>query len=90
LILAQAEAVGMLASGRQADGVAALQAAARRESALPAIFGPPIVQKPSWELLGDELLAAGDKAGAEAAYKESLRLQPGRRLSVAGLAKARQ
>jgi tetratricopeptide (TPR) repeat protein len=90
LILAQAEAVGMLASGRQADGVAALQAAARRESALPAIFGPPIVQKPSWELLGDELLAAGDKAGAEVAYKESLRLQPGRRLSVAGLAKARQ
>ena len=32
--------------------------------------------------------AAGDKAGAAAAYRESLKLQPGRRLSLAGLAKA--
>ena len=44
-----------------------------------------MLQKPTWELLGDELLAAGDKAGAAEAYKESLKLQPGRRLSLAGL-----
>jgi len=82
---AEAAAVTMLAEGRSAEGMAALRAAAEREKALPAVFGPPMLQKPTWELLGDELLAAGDKAGAAEAYKESLKLQPGRRLSLAGL-----
>lgn len=82
---AEAAAVAMLAEGRSAEGLAALRTVAEREKALPAVFGPPMLQKPSWELLGDELLAAGDKAGAVAAYKESLKLQPGRRLSLAGL-----
>ena len=88
LILAEAEAMNMLAAGKRAEGMKALEAVAQRESALPAIFGPPIMQKPSWELLGDELAASGNKAQAAAAYRESLKLQPGRRLSVAGLAKA--
>lgn len=88
LILAEAEAVDMLAAGKRAEGMKALEAVAARESALPAIFGPPIMQKPSWELLGDELLASGNKAEAAAAYRQSLKLQPGRRLSLAGLAKA--
>ena len=82
---AEATAVTMLAAGRSAEGIAALRTAAEREKALPAVFGPPMLQKPTWELLGDELLATGDKAGAAAAYKESLKLQPGRRLSLAGL-----
>ena len=68
--------------------MAALEAVAKRESALPPAFGPPIMLKPSWELLGDERLAAGDKAGAAEAYRTSLKLQPGRRLSIAGLANA--
>lgn len=82
---AEAAAVTMLAAGKSTEGLAALRAAAEREKALPALFGPPMLQKPSWELLGDELLAVGDKVGAAAAYKESLKLQPGRRLSLAGL-----
>jgi tetratricopeptide (TPR) repeat protein len=82
---AEAAAVALLASDRHSEGMTALRAAAEREKALPAVFGPPMLQKPSWELLGDELLAGGDKAGAAAAYRESLKLQPGRRLSVAGL-----
>ena len=82
---AEAAAVAMLAAGKSTEGMAALRAAAEREKSLPAVFGPPMLQKPSWELLGDELLAAGDKVGAAAAYKESLKLQPGRRLSLAGL-----
>ena len=88
LMLAQSEAVGMLAAGRQAEGIVALEAVAKRESALPPAFGPPVMFKPSWELLGDERLAAGDKAGAAEAYRTSLKLQPGRRLSLAGLANA--
>jgi hypothetical protein len=68
--------------------MAALEAVAKRERALPSTFGPPAMLKPTWELLGDERLAAGDTAGAATAYRESLKLQPGRRLSLAGLAKA--
>ena len=90
LALAQAEALSLLAAGRQMEGLAALEAAASRESALPPAFGPPALQKPSWELLGDERLIAGDKSGAAEAYQQSLKLQPGRRLSLAGLAKAMQ
>jgi tetratricopeptide (TPR) repeat protein len=85
LARAEASAVAMLAAGRSSEGMAALRAAAEREKAMPPVFGPPMLQKPTWELLGDELLAAGDKAGAAEAYKESLKLQPGRRLSLAGL-----
>ena len=88
LMLAQAEAVGLLAAGRQGEGMTALEAVAKRESAMPSAFGPPVLLKPSWELLGDERLAAGDKAKAAEAYRTSLKLQPGRSLSLAGLAKA--
>lgn len=90
LMMAQADAVALLAAGRQADGIVALEAVAKREAELPPLFGPPIMLKPTWELLGDERLAAGDKAGAASAYQTSLKLQPGRRLSLAGLAKATQ
>ena len=88
LTLAQAEALGLMINGRRADGIAALEAVAEREKALPSMYGPPALLKPSWELLGDEKLAAGDKAGAAEAYRESLKLQPGRRLSLVGLEKA--
>jgi tetratricopeptide (TPR) repeat protein len=87
LMLAQAEALTDLIN-RKENGLEALALVAKRESALPSAFGPPILLKPTWELLGDERLRAGDKQGAAAAYRESLKLQPGRRLSVAGLAKA--
>ena len=45
-----------------------------------------------WEALSriERRLAAGDKARAAEAYRTSLKLQPGRRLSLAGLAKAMQ
>jgi tetratricopeptide (TPR) repeat protein len=88
LAVDEAQAVTTLASGNRIDGLAELRAVAEREKAMPPVFGPPLLQKPSWELLGDELLAAGDKAAAAAAYRQSLELQPGRRLSLAGLEKA--
>jgi len=84
----QAKAVAALAEGGTKPDLARLRALAEREAALPAVFGPPPLQKPGWELLGDELFAAGDRAGAAAAYRQSLKLQPGRRLSLAGLKKA--
>ena len=86
--VAQGEAVAVLAQGQTDEGLQLLRKAAEAEAALPPPFGPPALQKPSYELLGDELLALGRKEEAAAAYRQALAAAPGRRLSVAGLAAA--
>ena len=83
--VAQAEAVVALAKGESENGLKLLRAAADAEAALPPPFGPPALQKPSYELLGDELLALGLKSEAADAYRRALAAAPQRRLSVAGL-----
>lgn len=83
--VAQGEAVVALASGETARGIRLLEAAADAEAALPVPFGPPVLAKPSAELLGDELLAEGRKAEAAAAYRRALATSPNRRRSVEGL-----
>jgi tetratricopeptide (TPR) repeat protein len=86
--VAQGEAVAVLARGDTAQGLKLLRNAAEAEAALPPPFGPPALQKPSYEMLGDELLALGRKAEAAGAYKQALAAAPGRRLSVLGLKSA--
>lgn len=86
--IAQGKAVLLLARGQTDAGLRALQAGAQAEAALPPAFGPPILQKPSYEMLGDELLKLGRKAEAADAYRQALAMAPGRRLSTLGLAKA--
>lgn len=83
--LAQGEALTLLASGQKEAGLKALRVAAEAEQALPVVFGPPVVQKLGWELLGDELMTNGDKTGAAEAYRHALQMAPGRRLATAGL-----
>jgi hypothetical protein len=83
--VAQGEAVVALADGRTDAGIELLRNASEAEAALPPPFGPPALQKPSYELLGDELLALGRKAEAAEAYRRALAAAPGRRLSLAGL-----
>ena len=83
--VAQGEAVVALAQGRADEGLTLLRKAAEAEAALPPPFGPPALQKPSYELLGDELLALGRKEEAAAAYRAALAAAPNRRLSVIGL-----
>jgi len=83
--VAQGEAVVALANGRREEGLRLLAAAADSEAALPLPFGPPVLAKPSAELLGDEYLAAGQKAEAAAAYRRALAAAPARRLSAVGL-----
>jgi tetratricopeptide (TPR) repeat protein len=85
IVLAQAEAIEALRSGRAEEGLATLRRAAEAERSMPAEFGPPLVEKPSFELLGDELLRLGRGAEAAAAYRSALDLAPGRRRSVQGL-----
>jgi hypothetical protein len=83
--IAQGEAIVTLASGNREAGLLQLRKAAEAEQALPVVFGPPVVEKLGWEILGDELLASGDKSGAGAAYRHALEMAPGRRLATAGL-----
>lgn len=83
--VAQAEAVAALAAGRSDEGLRLLRAAAEAEAALPPAFGPPMLPRPSHELLGNELLALGRKAEAAEAYRKALEAAPGRRLALKGL-----
>lgn len=85
-MMAQGEAVALLAAGNVDAGLAALEAAAAAEAALPVVFGPPMMPKPSYELLGDEYRALGRLEEARAAYTSSLAFAPGRRQTLAGLA----
>jgi tetratricopeptide (TPR) repeat protein len=83
-MIAQGEAIALLAAGNRAAGLDALRAAAEAESALPVVFGPPAIAKPSWELLGEELLAEGRREEAAEAFRRSLEFAPGRLLSLRG------
>jgi tetratricopeptide (TPR) repeat protein len=85
----QLEALLARAGGDTTGAIATLRQAAAIEDSLPAEFGPPTVQKPSHELLGEVLLAAGRKNEAAASFQRALALAPGRRLSTRGLAAAR-
>jgi tetratricopeptide (TPR) repeat protein len=58
------------------------------EDSLPAAYGPPDVVKPSWELLGELLLAKGRAAEAQTAFTHALAQAPKRALSLRGLVAA--
>jgi hypothetical protein len=88
IVLQQAQGLEHIASGRREAGLAALKAAAEMEKAMSPDFGPPHIEKPSFELLAEELLAAGRAAEAADAYREALKMAPGRKLSLGGLALA--
>jgi tetratricopeptide (TPR) repeat protein len=82
------ELEGLLAiqAGRVAEGLRILGAAADAEDALPFEFGPPAVVKPTHELLGEALLAAGRTDEARAAFSRAAERTPGRLLVDRGLA----
>ena len=82
-------ALALLAAGRTDEAIAALREAAAAEAAMAVEFGPPFVDKPADELLGDVLLALGRGKEAADAYDMALKRAPNRALSVAGLARAK-
>lgn len=88
--LERSEALVAIAQGDRAAGLAALEKAAAAELAMPIVFGPPAIFKPSYEILGEIHLAQGHRKAAAAAFEKSLELAPGRRLSLAGLEAATQ
>jgi len=62
--------------------------AAEAEAAMPLEFGPPYVDNPAYELLGELLLAAGRADEARAAFETALARTPGRATPLDGLARA--
>ncbi len=79
----------LIETGEGEEGLSLLREAAAIEASLPYEFGPPLIVKPASELLGEVLLAHGERAEAAAAFEKALERAPGRRLSVRGLEKAR-
>jgi len=77
-----------LAAGSREAAIQKLQAAAAAEEKMPFAFGPPAVDKPSFELLGETLLAAGRAEGARVAFEKALARTPRRTLALLGLLRA--
>lgn len=77
-----------LADGAGEEAVALLREATALEDGMPFEFGPPVVVKPSHELLGETLLALGRPAEAQRAFGRALELAPNRALALRGLALA--
>jgi tetratricopeptide (TPR) repeat protein len=74
--------------GRTEEALATLRRAAAAEEAMPFEFGPPFIDKPARELLGEMLLGRGRPADARREFEASLRRAPERTASLAGLEKA--
>ncbi len=76
------------AEGKSPDAVAELKTMATKEHALPLEFGPPNIEKPTDELLGELLLQLHRPAEARDAFQAALARTPGRKIDVDGLARA--
>src|SRR5581483_195993 len=74
-----------VASGDVGGGIAQLREAAAIEDKLPYEFGPPFIDKPTYELLGESLLAVKQPGEARAAFEKALLHTPGRTAALVGL-----
>jgi tetratricopeptide (TPR) repeat protein len=70
------------------DAIAHFGEAAEIEASLPHSYGPPVIEKPSWELLGEALLARNSDTTAAEAFATAVARAPGRVPSLNGLAAA--
>jgi tetratricopeptide (TPR) repeat protein len=87
----QLDGLLLLKRGRTKEGIALLSEAAAGERASPMEFGPPSLDKPANELLGEVLLEQGRAQEACSAFESAQVLAPGRGQSLIGLSKcARQ
>jgi len=82
------EALLSFGVGKRDEGLRLAAEAAAAEEAMSFEFGPPVVVKPAHELSGELLLAAGKPADARREFEASLAQNPGRALSLLGLARA--
>ena len=76
------------AAGDAAGAVADLERATVTEDSMAFAFGPPFVDQPAHELIGEALLAAHRPSRAAEEFGRALRHAPGRTRSLLGLARA--
>jgi tetratricopeptide (TPR) repeat protein len=74
--------------GKLPQAIESVRKLAATETAMPFEFGPPFIEKPSYELLGEFLLKAGKPADARDAFQSSLQRAPERTSSLTGLERA--
>jgi tetratricopeptide (TPR) repeat protein len=74
--------------GATEQAIGTLRAAAALEATLPFEFGPPFIEKPAYELLGEILLELRKPAEARAAFEKALSRTPERTAALVGLMKA--
>ncbi len=84
----QLEGAIQAAEERWGRAIELLREAAALEETIPLRFGPPFVDKPPYELLGEVLLEAGRAREAADAFETALARTPRRTLSMLGLAEA--
>ena len=85
ILLLEARALLAEREGDLAGADQGLRQAVTVEEALPVAFGPPTIDKPTHELLGEFLLRRGKKDEARAEFEKALARTPGRRLAAQGL-----
>jgi tetratricopeptide (TPR) repeat protein len=88
IFLLEARALVAEHEGDLAEAEKLLRQAVGLEETLPIAFGPPMIEKPTDELLAEFLLRHSRKDEARAEFKKALGRMPGRRLSEQGLAAA--
>lgn len=81
----QLEGLTLIAEGRDAEGLDRIEAAAALEAQLPFTYGPPAIDKPSHELLGELLLKEGRAEEAAEAFAIAVTRTPGRVPAIRGL-----
>lgn len=81
------EAKGLMAEQEHqlANAEKLLRHAVGLEATLPVAFGPPTIDQPPHELLGEFLLRHGQRAEAHAEFAKALAAAPGRRQAEKGL-----
>lgn len=79
-----------LNDGKQDAAITLLRRATAVVDSMPYAFGPPYVDKPSHELLGEALLQAGRGNDAIAEFRRALKETPLRPNALRGLARAQE
>jgi hypothetical protein len=78
------------AEGRHDEAIALLRKAADAEQAMPFEYGPPFIDKPTEELLGETLLDAKQPREAVEAFQRALVRTPQRTQALLGLERAQK
>ena len=80
----QIQSLLMIEEGNTKEALELLNQTVAAESELPVDFGPPVIIKPSYELLGDVMMELENYEQALEAYQNQLERTPNRMRSAAG------